>query len=111
MLKGRVLAPRHSSPRRPPQRTTPASRLLSTPRRRLGVMPLAPRRLGLCQETARIAPSWPTFRAQENRAFIQRTFKFSSTCYPETVYRIYIINCPAAFPVAWRIIRRAPSHT
>ena len=27
----------------------------------------------------------------------RRTFRFSSTCYPETVFRIYIINCPSAF--------------
>ena len=27
----------------------------------------------------------------------RRTFGFSSTCYPETVFRIYIINCPSAF--------------
>ena len=27
----------------------------------------------------------------------RRTFSFSSTCYPETVFRIYIINCPSAF--------------
>ena len=45
------------------------------------------------------------FLRQSNRAFIQRTFKFSSTCYPETVFRIYIINCPAAFPLAWKAIR------
>ena len=29
----------------------------------------------------------------------RRTFRFSSTCYPETVFRIYIINCPSAFPL------------
>ena len=46
-----------------------------------------------------------SFLRKENRAFIQRTFKFSSTCYPETVFRIYIINCPAAFPLAWKAIK------
>ena len=45
------------------------------------------------------------FLRQSNRAFIQRTFKFSSTCYPETVFRIYIINCPSAFPLAWKAVR------
>ena len=34
----------------------------------------------------------------------RRTFRFSSTCYPETVFRIYILNCPSAFAAGckWR---------
>lgn len=46
-----------------------------------------------------------SFLRKENRSFIKRTFQFSSKCYPETVHRIYIINCPAAFPMFWKILR------
>ena len=46
-----------------------------------------------------------SFLKKDNRAFIQRTFKFSAVCYPETVYRIYVVNVPSAFPVAWKMIR------
>lgn len=46
-----------------------------------------------------------SFLRKENRSFIKRTFQFSSKCYPETVFRIYIINCPAAFPMFWKMIR------
>ena len=54
----------------------------------------------------------------KHRGVIQRTFRFSATCYPETVFRIYLINCPSAsqlrgtcyliithwLPVAWNVV-------
>ena len=30
--------------------------------------------------------------------------RFSTWCYPETVYRILVLNTPPGFPVMWKVI-------
>jgi len=42
---------------------------------------------------------------KENRTFIARAFKFSSACYPETTYRIFVINAPGFFSMMWKVVR------
>jgi len=46
-----------------------------------------------------------SFAHLKNRSFVRRLFAFASTCYPETVHRIYLIHSPSAFPVIWKAIR------
>ena len=48
----------------------------------------------------RDAGTRPGQRSPASQLPSRRTFRFSSTCYPETVFRIYIINCPSALPLA-----------
>jgi len=43
---------------------------------------------------------------RENREIIKAAFKFSSVCYPESVHRIYLINAPAVFQIAWRGVQK-----
>lgn len=43
--------------------------------------------------------------SRRNRAFLRRAFAFASTCYPETVHRIFLTRAPAGFSFLYKAIR------
>ena len=43
--------------------------------------------------------------AKRDRRLVQDTIKYASVVFPETLYKMYLVNCPSVFPLIWRIVR------